>query len=110
MKIYTDFHGEIQISEIGKQLREIVKKEKNGFKLLTGYGSVSGKSKSKIAVLKSLSKMKEEGLIKGFLPGEVKNQLLQSNSPYLDTKLKYASTLKQDNDFGNDGIVFVFVA
>ena len=76
MKTYKEFHGEIPISDIGKYLREIVKKEKTSFKILTGYGSTSNISKSKNAAIKSLIKMKNEGLIKAFLPGEVSTKLL----------------------------------
>lgn len=109
MKTYRQFHGEILISEIGKELRDIVKREKSAFKILTGYGSSSGKSNSKHAALKSLRNMKKQGLIKGYCPGEVKNQLLSDNSPFYETKSLYESVLKNDSDFGNDGIIFVFV-
>ena len=109
MKTYSQFHGEFLISEIGKELRKIVKIEKVSFKILTGYGSTSGSSRSKIAVLKSLGKMKKEGLIKAYLPGEIKDQILLDNSPYYNDKLKYESILRSDKDFGNDGIIFVFI-
>ena len=109
MKTYSQFHGEILISEIGKELRKIVKNEKVSFKVLTGYGSASGSSKSKIAVLKSLSRMKKEGLIKAYLPGEIKNQILLDNSPFYNDKVNYESLLRNDKDFGNDGIIFVFL-
>lgn len=33
MKKYTEFHGDIQISEIGKELRRIVSIEKKSFKI-----------------------------------------------------------------------------
>ena len=109
MNIYKEFHGEIEISSIGKRLREIVKQEKKSFKILTGYGSTSKKSKSKEAALKSLSKMKKENLIKGFLPGEVKYKLLSKNDNFYEDKMNYADTIKNDPDYGNDGIIFVFV-
>lgn len=110
MKIYNDFYGETPIKQIGKKLREIVKKEKKSFKVLTGYGSTSGISQSKNAVIKSLSKMKREGIINGFFPGEVKHMLLTTTSPYYESKLKYEKEVKNDSDYGNDGVVFIFVA
>lgn len=109
MKTYTQFHGEILISDIGKELRIIAKKEKIAFKVLTGYGSKTGSSRSKNAVLKSLSKMKKEGLINGFFPGEIKNLLLTSSSPFYESKLKYEKAIKFDSDYGNDGVTFIFI-
>ena len=109
IKTYKEFHGEIPISDIGKELRKILNQEKSSFKIMTGYGSKTGKSSSKNTALKSLGKMKKEGLIKGYLPGEVKELLLSENSPYYEAKLQYEALLKSDKDFGNDGIIFVFV-
>lgn len=109
MNTYEQFHGDLLISDIGKELRKIAKLEKTYFKVLTGYGSNSGHSKSKNAVLKSLNKMKKEGLIKGYIPGELKNQILSNDSPYYDTKVNYEGILRNDPDFGNDGIVFIFI-
>ena len=109
MRTYKQFHGDVFISEIGKELRKIVKIEKKAFKILTGYGSGGGKSKSKQAALKSLRNMKKQELIKGYCPGEVKHQLLDQKSPFLETKNLYESVLKSDPDFGNDGIIFVFI-
>ena len=109
IKTYKQFHGNILISNIGSELRLIVKKENSNFKVLTGYGSTSGFSNSKTAVLKSLAKMKKEGLIKGFLPGEVKLQILMHTSSFYETKIAYERLIKNDSDYGNDGIIFVFV-
>lgn len=109
MKTYTQFHGQTPISEIGRELRSILTSEKSAFKILTGYGSTTGSSQSKHAALKSLKNMRKSGLISGYLPGEVKNQLLLETSPYYETKLKYEQVLKSDSDFGNDGIIFVFI-
>ncbi len=109
MKTYNQFHGQTPISEIGKELRKILINEKKAFKILTGYGSSTGTSQSKGAALKSLKNMRKAGLISGYLPGEVKNQLLLETSPFYETKLKYEQVLKSDADFGNDGIIFVFV-
>jgi hypothetical protein len=111
MNTYDAFHGQILISNIGKTLREISKKEKTHFKVMTGYGSSTGQSQSKIAVLKSLRLMKKEGLIQGFLPGEVKHHILFENSPYyiyLEDKLRYETLISKDVDYGNPGIVFIF--
>lgn len=105
---YEQFHGDIQITEIGRELRKLVKVEKSSFKILTGYGSSTGSSKSKYAALKSLSKMKSEGLIKGYIPGEVKYQLLNSTSLYYEEKMTYGELLKNDSDYGNDGVIFIF--
>lgn len=109
MKTYHEFHGNIPSNEIGKKLREILKLEKKSFKIMTGYGSSSGTSKSKIAAIKSLASMKRDGLIQGFFPGEVKHQVLSVASPYHDSKIKFENIVKQDSDYGNDGIIFVFV-
>ena len=109
MKTYKQFHGEILISDIGKELRTIAKREKSDFKIMTGYGSLSGTSQSKIAAIKSLSKMKKEGLIKDFFPGEVKSQVLLPTSQYYEVKLTYEKQIKSDSDYGNDGIIFVFL-
>ena len=109
MKTYKQFHGQTPPSEIGRELRKILTIEKKAFKILTGYGSSSGTSVSKHAALKSLKNMRKAGLIVGYLPGEVKNQLLLETSPYYEAKLTYEHILKKDADFGNDGIIFVFV-
>lgn len=109
MKTYDEFHGNIELTKIGKILRNIVKTEKDNFKILTGYGSNTGNSKSKIAAIKSLRKMKKEGLIKGFLPGEVKYSILYNNSEYYETKLEYSKLISNDKDYGNEGIIFVFI-
>ena len=44
MNLYTEFHGSIPQKDIGKRLREIVKKETKYFKIMTGYGSTTGLS------------------------------------------------------------------
>ena len=89
MKVYEEFHGNMVISKIDSQLRQLVKREKKSFKILTGYGSTGGFSNSKSTALKSLAKLLNEGLIKGYFPGEVKNNLLNLKSPYYDSKLKF---------------------
>lgn len=109
MKTYKEFHGEIEIKEIGRELRKIVKLEKCAFKILTGYGSETGKSSSKAAALRSLSKMKKAGLIQGYIPGEITSLLITENSLYKETKEKYLNVLKSDRDYNNDGIIFVFI-
>lgn len=109
MKIYEQFHGEIDRRNIGKELRCIVKNEKNNFKLLTGYGSTCGVSISKQAVIKSLNKMKQEGLIKGYLPGNIKHMVVDNKSIYYEDKIKYYNLIKNDEDYGNEGIIFVFI-
>ena len=53
--------------------------------------------------------MKKEGIIKGFLPGEVKTKLLKENDTYYEDKSKYKDIIKNDPDWGNDGIIFIFV-
>ena len=109
MKTYTEFHGKIPIKDIGKRLRDIVRTTKTSFKILTGYGSTGTASKSKFAAITSLNKMKKEGLIKAFLPGEVLTKLLTSNDPYYEDKQRYQSIIKNDPDYGNDGIIFTSV-
>ena len=109
MNTYNEFHGNIQASDIGKRLREIAKKE-TAFKIMTGYGSSSGKCQSKKAALNSLKKMRQEGLITAYIPGEKVTELIaNSNDPYRDVKERYKDILRTDRDSGNDGIVFVFV-
>ena len=108
MNTYRQFHGEIPISEIGKELRAIARSEKSNFKIMTGYGSSGGKSQSKFAALKSLRNMKKEGLIKDYLPGEVRSQALLPSSPHYEAKLIYEQQIKSDSDYGNEGIIYVF--
>ncbi len=109
MKTYNEFHGDLPITDIGKRLREIVRIEKKSFKILTGYGSTSIYSKSKQAAIKSLIKMKKEGLIKGFLPGEVKFKILTEKDNYYEDKLNFGNMIKNDSDYGNEGIIFIIV-
>ena len=105
-----DFHGSVPIDTIGKELRNIALRKEN-FKILTGYGSTSGVSKSKDAALRSLRNMKSQGLIKGYLPAEKCTELLSHGDPYLEIKQRYKDILSSDRDarIGNDGIIFVFV-
>lgn len=107
MTLYKEFHGEIPIDKIGKRLREIAKHNKS-FKILTGYGSNTGNSESKNAAIRSLAKMKKEKIIKGFFPGEVKNKV-DVNSRYSLDKSMFESKVKKDSDYGNEGIIFVFI-
>lgn len=109
MKTYRQFHGTFLLSHIGQELRNIVKNEREAFKILTGYGATSGHSQSKIRALKSLAKMKKEGMIAGYFPGEVKSILLTETSAYYHSKITYEKIVKSDSDYGNDGIIFVFV-
>lgn len=109
MTTYTEFHGEIPIKDIGKRLREIVRTTKTSFKILTGYGSTGATSKSKQAAITSLTKMKKDGIIKAFLPGEVLTNLLTDKDYYHIDKVKYQNVIKGDKDIGNDGIIFIFV-
>ena len=53
--------------------------------------------------------MEQEGLIAGYLPGEVRNEAIKSNSAYFDFKLKYESQISKDSDYGNDGVIFIFM-
>ena len=109
MTTYTEFHGEIPIKDIGQRLREIVRTTKTSFKILTGYGSTGATSKSKQAAITSLTKMKKDGIIKAFLPGEVLTNLLTDKDYYHIDKVKYQNVIKGDKDIGNDGIIFIFV-
>jgi hypothetical protein len=110
MNVYRQFHGDIPINEIGRELRRLVMLEKENFKILTGYGSSKGTSHSKSAALKALEKMKHEGMINGYLPGEVKQQLLTDKSPFYESKMQYDTLVKSDTDYGNDGIIYIFVS
>ena len=67
MKTYDQFHGEVDIKDIGKELRIIISKGEN-FKILTGYGSTSYTCKSKTAALKSLANLKKVGLLRDSSP------------------------------------------
>lgn len=109
MKTYHKFHGDIPAKDIGMSLRAIVKTESKNFKILTGFGATTGMSNSKKSALKSLNKMKKEGLIKGYLPGEVKHQIISESQPFYEDMITFASMIKNDPDFGNDGIIFIFV-
>jgi len=109
MRTY-DFHGSIELTEIGKEIRRICAEESISFKLLTGYGSSSGVSKSKVAAMKSLSKLKREGVVKDYFSGDVLSKLqTYVNSYEYQVKTEYAQKLKKDNDFGNDGVIYVFM-
>lgn len=110
MKTYKQFHGDIPIKDIGKELRKVAKTETQ-FKILTGYGSSSGISKSKSAALTSLKNMKKEGLIRGYFPAEIGTKILKPQDAFYDVKLEYEKLVKFDSDYkaGNDGIIFVFV-
>ena len=110
MKTYN-IYGNILISEVGKELRRIIKFEKTAFKVLTGYGSKTGVSQSKNAALKSLRKMKKENLIDGYIVGDsLKKLLTDPNSDEYEAKMKYERRLRNDKDYGNPGIIFVFVS
>ncbi len=110
MNIYNQFHGKVPISKIGRELRRIVNFERRNFKIITGYGSKTGKSKSREAALKSLAKMQREGLIKGVLPGgSIKYSLVDKTAPYYEVFLECISEIKKNKDFGNYGVVFVIV-
>ena len=67
MKLYEQFHGETAISNIGKELRDILKDEQRDFKILTGYGSTSCICLSKQAAIKSLTKLKCRNLVNRLL-------------------------------------------
>lgn len=108
IKVYKEFHGDILPSEIGRKLRDIVKQNKN-FKIMTGYGSTTGVSESKKRALTSLRKMKKEGLITDYFPGDIKDQILSPNSSFYETKLKYESQVRKDRDYGNPGIIFIYI-
>ena len=108
MKRYNIFNGEIFPHLIGKKLREIARLEKSSFVIVTSYGSTSGRSQSKVKALSSLRAMKKEGLISGYFPGEVKTTILKENSSYYHDKIKYESIVKNDKDYGNDGVIFIF--
>lgn len=109
MKTY-DFHGTIEISEIGKEIRRICTIEKTSFKLLTGYGASSGVSKSKNAANKSLSKLKKEKVVKDYFSGNVLASLQTNQDSYeYYIKNEYGQRLKNNKDYGNDGIIFVFL-
>ena len=109
MKEYN-FHGTIELSEIGKELRTIAKLGED-FKILTGYGASVGVSKSKEKALNSLRKMKKEGLIKDFIPGDKINSILGVGEYFTSVKIKYQDRIRLDSDAkrGNPGMIFVFV-
>lgn len=109
MKTY-DFHGSIELTNIGKEIRRICESELVSFKILTGYGSTNGVSKSKVVAMKSLAKLKREGIVKDYFSGDVLSKLqTNANSYEYQIKNKYAQRLKNDKDFGNDGVIFIYV-
>ncbi len=85
--------GILKLKNVGESLREICKSEKM-FKIMTGYRSLSSLSKCKNAALKSLSKMKNDRVIKGYFPSEVKNMLLDSNLIYYEDKQNFRNFVK----------------
>ena len=108
MRTYSQFHGEIPVHYIGKELRVIAAK-KQAFKIITGYGSNTGQSLSKNAALKSLRRMRREGVIKDYIPGEMVTELIINSADYyLTVRYKYWAELSKDRDKGNDGVIFVF--
>ena len=109
MKIYREFHGQVPQNLIGKRLREIVKVEKATFKIMTGYGASSGQALSKSAAINSLTKMVKEGLIAGFLPGEARDKVFPSTSIMVKMKQQFEQEIKNDPDYGNDGIIFILI-
>ena len=110
MTLY-DFHGNIPPDEVGKELRSIVRKTGTDFKVLTGYGSHNGICRSKEKALKSLRRMRREGLIKGFLPAEFFTEIVYSSDEFYDAKMNYRHRIERDRDarYGNEGVIFVFV-
>lgn len=108
MTTYSEFHGRVPLSEIEKRLRVLARGQK-AFKILTGYGSSGGTSRSKEEAIKALRRMKKQGVIKGFIPGEEAGFLQGAGSEYYDTKMEFYDILRADRDSGNDGIIFVFV-
>ena len=109
MRQYSEFHGEMPAKMIGKRLREIAAKEQV-FKIVTGYGSSSGIQKSKQAALKALSNMVKEGVIAAYLPAEkVFEVSVNENDIYYKARTTYENILREDNDKGNEGVIYVFV-
>jgi len=110
MTMYN-FHGTLPQEEIGKELRNIARTTKRDFKVLTGYGSQTGRCKSKEMVYKALRKMMKEGLIKAFLPAEAFPNILWTTDEFYEAKVGYSRRISKDHDArsGNEGITFVFV-
>ncbi|MCF0150395.1 MAG: hypothetical protein HUJ80_03185 [Firmicutes bacterium] len=110
MKMH-DLHGTVEQDQIGKKLREYASSGESEFKILTGYGSTSGKCQSKATALRVLGKMKREGLIKAYLPAEKCKAVLWTTDSFYETKQQYQKRLASDRDaqIGNDGVIFVFV-
>ncbi|CCV64067.1 hypothetical protein BN85404900 [Alteracholeplasma palmae J233] len=109
MKTYLEFHGETRVINIEEELLKIFKKETKHFKILTGYGKSTGVSKSRQKVLTVLKKSMENGKIKGYFPADVKFKLLDQKSIYFESKLIYEQYIKKDSDYGNPGIIYVFL-
>ncbi len=109
--ILYDFHGNVPLNEVGKELRSIVRKTGSDFKVLTGYGSQSGVCRSKMMALKSLRKMRKEGFFKGTAPAEIYTEIVYSADEFYDVKMNYRHRIEMDKDarYGNEGVIFVFV-
>lgn len=109
MRVYREFHGNIHLSRIDFELRRVVRENKKPFKILTGYGSKTGSSSSKDYVIRGLNKLKNEKLIKGFIPGDVTKTILYPEDDHYLDKLNYLHLIKNDKDYSNSGIIFVII-
>lgn len=75
-------------------------------KVIHGYGSTGVGGSIKKMVHSYLKRIKSEGIIKDFLPGEAVKELMGFDQ----TITKYRAYIKDDHDFkiGNPGITYIF--
>jgi hypothetical protein len=75
-------------------------------KIIHGYGSTGVGGSIKKMVHSYLKRIKNEGIIKDYLPGEATKELMGFDQ----TIVKYKLYIKGDSDFkrGNPGITYIF--
>lgn len=98
------------VAQARKMLLEILtnpNKNANFYKIIHGYGSSGVGGQIKKMVVSNLKKLKNDNIIKDFLPGEAINYLMG----YDNIVQKYINLLKQDPDYKrtNEGITYVFI-
>lgn len=110
MKIINLESGYPTVNEAKIKLLNILEKtNKKGeiYKLIHGFGSSGSGGKIKLMVVSNLKRLKNEGKITDFIPGEA----IKFNLGYDLIIQKYKKVLTQDQDFkrANEGITYVII-
>jgi hypothetical protein len=111
MKTFNIEHGFPSQKEARLQLDNYINnldKSNKIIKVIHGYGSSGVGGSIKKMVHSYLKRIKSEGIIKDYLPGEAIKELMGFDQ----TIVKYKTYIKDDKDFktGNPGITYIFVA